>query len=104
MKRILKNNFATKKEVLLKNIDENVYNIVKEKIFNNPDKRIANKGLAVIAIPRNVDKIPEWIIPFIDYDTITCDVLKKIYSLLSSLGMRTVKTAKKEYFTNILNV
>lgn len=88
----------------LKNIDENVYNIVKEKIFNNPDKRIANKGLAVIAIPRNVDKIPEWIIPFIDYDTITCDVLKKIYSLLSSLGMRTVKTAKKEYFTNILNV
>lgn len=88
----------------LKSVDENVYNIVKEKIFNNPDKRIANKGLAVIAIPRNVDKIPDWVIPFIDYDTITCDVLKKIYSLLKSLGISTVKTAKKEYFTNILNV
>ena len=39
-----------------------IFKIVDKKILNNHDKRIADKGLAVIAIPRNIDKIPDWII------------------------------------------
>ena len=81
-----------------------MYKILEEKILNNPDKRIADKGLAVIAIPRNVDKIPEWLIPYIDYDTIAYNVLNKFYPVLESLGLDTIKTSKKEYFSNILNI
>ena len=81
-----------------------IYKIVDKKILNNPDKRISSKGLAVIAIPRNIEKIPDWIIPFIDYDTIAYNVLNKFYPVLESLGLDTIKTSKKEYFSNILNI
>jgi hypothetical protein len=81
-----------------------IFKIVDKKILNNHDKRIADKGLAVIAIPRNIDKIPDWIIPFIDYDTISYNVLNKFYPVLESLGLDTIKTSKKEYFSNILNI
>lgn len=88
----------------LKYVDKRVYDVVKEKIYNNPDERISKKGFPVIAIPRNIDKIPEWIIPFIDYDTISYNILSKFYPLLESLGLSTIKTSKKEYFSNILNI
>jgi len=81
-----------------------MYTILNEKILNNPDERISSKGLSVIAIPRNVDKIPEWLIPYIDYDTISYNVLNKFYPVLESLGLDTIKTSKKEYFSNILNI
>ena len=81
-----------------------IYKILDKDILNNPDTRISSKGLSVIAIPRNIEKIPEWIIPFIDYDTISYNVLNKFYPVLESLGLDTIKTSKKEYFSNILNI
>lgn len=88
----------------LRTIDSKVYEIVKEKIFNNPNEKIAKKGLAVLAIPRNVDRLPEWTLPFIDYDTITYNILKKFYPVLESVNLETIKTSGKEYFSNILNI
>jgi len=81
-----------------------IYKKVEDNILNNPDTRISSKGLAVIAIPRNVNQVPEWILPFIDYDTISYNVLSKFYPVLESLGLHTIKTSKKEYFSNILNI
>lgn len=88
----------------LKFVDRKIYDIVKEKIFNNPEQKIASKGLGVIAIPRNVDKIPEWMIHFIDYDTVTYNILKKFYPVLESVSLETIKTSGKEYYSNILNI
>jgi len=102
---LVKVNLTEEKNLMkLKNDYPDVYKIVNEKILNNPDKRISDKGLAIIAIPRNIDKIPEWIIPFIDYDTIAYNVLNKFYPVLESLGLDTIKTSKKEYFSNILSI
>lgn len=81
-----------------------IYNIIEEKILNNKDERISKKGLGVIAIPRNIDKLPEWIIPFIDTDTLAYNVLNKFYPVMSSLGLKTIKTSKKEYFSNIIDL
>lgn len=88
----------------LRTVDSKVYEIVKEKIFNNSNEKIAKKGLAVLAIPRNVDKLPEWTLPFIDYDTITYNILKKFYPVLESVNLETIKTSGKEYYSNILNI
>lgn len=88
----------------LKISNPDIYAVVEKKILNHPNKVVADKLLPVIAIPRNVDKIPDWIIPYIDYDTISYNVLKKFYPLLESLGLDTIKTSKKEYFSNILNI
>lgn len=87
----------------LKNKYPDIYAVVEKKILNNPDKRISSKGLPVIAIPRSVEKIPEWMLDFIDYDTISCNVMTKFYPLLKSLGIRTITVSKKEYYSNIIN-
>lgn len=88
----------------LKNVNREVYEIVKENIFNNPNEKIANKGLAVLAVPRNIEKLPEWTVPFIDYDTVTYNILKKFYPVLESVNLETIKTSGKEYYSNILNI
>lgn len=88
----------------LKEINSDIYNKIMKHIVNNINPDISSKLVPVIAIPRNVDKIPDWIIPFIDYDTITVDVLKKFYPVLESLGLQIIKTAKKEYYSNIINI
>ena len=77
--------------------DRKVYDIIEKHILNNSDERISKKGLPVIAIPKNVDAVPEWMLEFIDYDTLTFNVLKKFYPILESLGLETIKTSKKEY-------
>ena len=56
-----------------------------------------------IAIPRNVDKVPEWITEFMDCDTIINDNISKFHSVLRSLGLNTIKTSKKEYYSNIIS-
>ena len=88
----------------LKTINSDIYNKIVKNIVNNINPEISEKLVPVIAIPRNIDKIPDWIIPFIDYDTITVDVLKKFYPVLESLGLQIIKTAKKEYYSNIINI
>lgn len=88
----------------LKHKNMDIYNIIEKNILNNPDKKISSKGLPVVAIPRNIDKVPEWMINFIDYDTLAFNVLKKFYPILESLGLETIKTSKKEYFSNIINL
>lgn len=88
----------------LKDIDEDKYLKLKKHIFNNPNPKIVKKGVSVISIPRNIDKIPEWILPFIDYDTIVNDNVSKFNSVLQSLGIKTVKASTKKHYTNILTV
>lgn len=102
---IVKLNLTQEKEFdKLRIKDKKIYDIVEKHILNNPDERISKKGLPVIAIPKNVNTVPEWMLEFIDYDTLTFNVLKKFYPILESLGLETIKTSKKEYFSNIINL
>lgn len=80
------------------------YKVIMEKINNNPNDQIAKKGFVVLAIPKNIQSIPEWIIPYIDYDTTSFNVLKKIFPILESLGFKTLKTSKNSYFSNIVDI
>lgn len=102
---IIKVKLSTEKELeQLKDVSLHHYEIIKEKIFNNKNKDLSSKGVQVIALPRIVQAIPEWIIPFIDYNTIITDNLKKFDSILESLGVHKVKTTKFEYISNILKI
>ena len=102
---IVKVNMRNEKEIEpLKEIDKKIHEKIVKNIFKNPNKKIADKGIEVIAIPRNIEKIPDWILPFIDYDTIVNDNISRFYSVLESLGIETIKTSGKRYFTNILKI
>jgi hypothetical protein len=102
---LIKVKLATPTEIeKVKAVSPEHYEIIVEKILNNKEKKIAEKGVQVIALPRNVKKIPDWIIPFIDYRTIVTDNLKRFYSVLESLGIQTIRSSKREYISNILKV
>jgi DNA polymerase elongation subunit (family B) len=81
-----------------------IYAKVEKGILNSTEEKIAKKGLVVLAIPKNVEKVPDWAIPYIDYSTISYNVLNKVYPILNSLGFKTLKTSKREYFSNIVDI
>ncbi len=84
--------------------NKEMYDRVEKYILNNPNDKISSKGLDILAIPRNIDKIPEWLIPYIDYNTIVIDTISPFYSVLESIGLHTLTTSKKDYHSNILNM
>lgn len=88
----------------LRSYNEEVYWNLKEGIFNSDIPQVKNKGVYIIAIPPNLTEVPEWITPFIDTATISNNVLNKFFPLLHSLGLRTFKTSKRSYHSNILNL
>lgn len=81
-----------------------IYERLVKYVFKGRIKQLVDKGVQVIAIPRNVETIPEWLLPYIDYDTIVNDNVSRYYSVLESLGIETIKASDKKYFTNILKI
>ena len=89
----------------LKETNPDIYRRIERDIFNSPHKKIREKGISVIAIPRNIDKVPEWIMPFIDFDTTINDNISRFHSVLRSLGIELIKTSgNKQHFSNILHL
>lgn len=89
----------------LKETNPKLYDRIVKYIFNNPNKDIAKKGIDIISLPHSVEKVPEWVMPYIDYDTIINDNVSKFNSVLESLGISIIKaTSTKKYFSNILNI
>jgi hypothetical protein len=82
-----------------------IYDVLVRKVYENKEPKIAKKGVSVIGLPRNVQKIPDWILPYIDYDTITSDNLDRFGSVLDALSVQTIKaSSQKEYFSNVLKI
>lgn len=88
----------------LKDINFDIYKNLKQGIFGSKIEKIQKKGVAVIAVPRNVERIPDWILPFIDYDEIVNNVMKKFYPVLDSLGMEVFTVSNRTYHSNILEL
>lgn len=102
---LIKVNLGSANEIEgVRDVDMKYYNILVKHILNNKSEQISKKGVEVIALPRNVTEIPEWILPFIDYNTIVTDNLKRFYSVLESLGVKTIKTSTREFISNILKI
>lgn len=86
-------------------VDEEKAKRVEKYIFNSDIKNIAKNKLNIIAIPRTFDRIPDWIIPFINYKDTCNDNLKTFYSVLEALNIPLIKTTSTdEYFSNIIDV
>lgn len=102
---MIKVNLTTMKEIEpLKFSHPDIYSIIVEKIFNHKEESISSKGINVIAIPRTVEKIPDWIIPYIDYESIVVDNVSKYYSVLESIGIEIISTTKRSFFSNIIKL
>lgn len=74
-------------------------NMLLEKIFGNPN--LKPYGLRSIMIPINeaVTKLPEWIIPFIEYSKISTKHLAPLITLLPTVGLKNsaISSGKTNY-------
>lgn len=75
------------------------YAKIKEKVYNNPNPKIREKGLQVIAIPGNVN-IPEWCQEYIDMDVIVNSIVAQFKGVLDSFGVQVPKVGKMIKSTN----
>ena len=89
--------------IALQNSDIELFNKIKDNIYNNDLEKIRTTGLSVIALPQSLDNIPEWLIPYIDYDTIINDSVGKFEKILYSLGLKRINAnSKVSYYSNII--
>ena len=81
------------------------YDKIEEEIFNSTEKSIANQGFNIIAIPQNLERIPEWLIPLIDYTKIADDNASKFNTILESLGvvLLDTKSSGTSHASNIIH-
>ena len=81
-----------------------IYERIKKGIFESKEEKIAKKGIEVIAIPRNIKRIPDWMLPYIDYDTIMNNNITKFHGVLESLGIQILQHSKEDYFSNVIKL
>lgn len=77
--------------------DKFIRETLREEIFNNPENRIASKGVYIFAVPRD-EEVPDWIKPFIDKDQIVEDTMKAFLPIMSALGLETIYTGSNDEF------
>ena len=70
-----------------------------DKVFS--DSNLAQYGLRSIMIPMNdnMKKLPEWLIPYIDYAKLTNKHMQPLISLLPSIGLKSsaISSSKRTY-------
>ena len=56
------------------------------------NESVQHYGFSELCLPRSAKKIPDWIIPFLDIDTIINDNVRSGLILLESIGLRVMET------------
>lgn len=77
-------------------------------VFNEgvakPNIDISRFGLSVVAIPKSVDKIPSYLLPMIDYQSMVNNNMANGYIILESLGIYTEEVKTTKYKSNIIEI
>lgn len=95
----------------LKYTHPEIYASIKNEIFNSNNTTIARMGLQVLAIPSN-RSIPEWTMPYIDYNTIINNIIAQFNAVLEIFDLSEVPVGKSSgginrktnKFSNIVNI
>jgi hypothetical protein len=85
------------------------FQVLQDVVFTVPDKKDTSKidiskyGFTAITLPKSVDKIPEWLIPIINYKAIIEDNLRTGNLILQSIGMNLMTFRGKETYSPYLS-
>lgn len=70
-------------------------------LLNGPIKSFREKGVRYLALPNNIDGIPEFIRPYIDYDYIISRNIGTFRPILESLELTETGSTDIKFFSNI---
>jgi len=94
----------------LKETYPNKYQAIMSTVFNEGlDEKsvkidISRFGFSVVAMPKSIEKIPEYLLPFIDYQAMINNNMTNGYILLESLGVYTQEVDTIKYKSNIVEI
>lgn len=84
------------------------YSAIARTVFNEgvdkPAIDISRFGLSVISVPKSVDKIPDYLLPMIDLQTMVTNNMTNGYIILESLGVYTEEVKTTKYKSNIIEI
>lgn len=87
----------------LKKDNKDIYNKLKIGIFENDS--YSKYGLEYFCFPKSVNKIPEWIIPFINSKLMAKSSLTAFNPIIKSLGLKVLNTKNgKQFYSNIIDI
>jgi hypothetical protein len=108
---IVKMRVFDKESPLLESLKETYpdkYRAVMKTVFNegvkNPMVDISRFGLSVVAIPKGLERIPDYLLPMIDYSAIVNNNMTNGYIILESLGVYTEEVQTTKYKSNIIEI
>lgn len=79
-----------------------IYDRLKVGVFGND--RLKKYGITYICIPMKLNKIPDWIVPYIDTDSIWRKHLNPIIALLPAMGISQDSIRTSTYYSTILKI
>lgn len=81
-----------------------IFEKLNSSVYGNPNCPFRDKGISVIAIPSQVERVPDWITPYIDKEKIINDNITKFHMVMESLGIKLLDTrSNNPHLTNIIN-
>jgi hypothetical protein len=86
----------------LKEVQPEIYKRLKNDIFD--DERLSKYGITYFAIPKTEPQIPEWLVPYIDIETIINDNIKVFNPILESLGLKILSNTEGDFYSNVLTL
>jgi len=84
----------------LKISNPKIYGVLEKNVFQN--KNLSEYGINTISIPFSEEKLPSWIVPYIDVEKISNDILNLVLPLLESLGISIITIRGNNYYTNLV--
>lgn len=86
------------------------YNAIMRVVYNyNVDPKdvkvdISRFGFSCVAIPKGLEKIPEYLMPFIDYRSMVNNNMSPGFVILESLGIKCEEVKTVKYKSNIIKI
>ena len=66
------------------------------------DSRFGKNGIKYIALPMRMERIPDWIMPYVNFDDIARKHLSPLLALLPSLGIQQDTIKSSTYYSTVL--
>ena len=89
----------------VKDIDEDDLKIYNDKFMECfSDEDLCKNGLNIISLPKSLKTIPEFLIKYMDIDTMVNDNIKNGFILLESLSFDQFEILGKDYFSNMISI
>lgn len=103
----LKENYPEKYKAICKvvfNEGRNLDSMSEEEIRKKGIVDISKFGFSTISFPKTVTKIPDYLIPFIDYQSMIANNMSNGYIILESLGINCETVGTVNYKSNIIEI